>query len=198
MAELDERIRELSADPEASEVPWLDRRPLDEPPRPWSEEDWQRDQRRTGRPGVSLDRSTWTAYAEGGQDAVWQLADAERQERLTIARADRERLLAAARESERRKRQVAHDLFDEINAAKREQERIKRLNPTNGAWRSARRVRGPGSCSKDRQRAEALRAGVDDRVETGGRAETGTGNRARGETVDRGAGGALLLGVRSR
>jgi hypothetical protein len=71
-------LGDLQADTGTSTTPWLDTRQLDAPPRPWSDEDWNRDSRRAQAAGVNVDKDMWQAGAENGQDIVGQLADAKR------------------------------------------------------------------------------------------------------------------------
>src|SRR3954447_10334084 len=76
VAGADLKLAELQTEldnPPASEVPWLDLRPLREPPCPWSEDDWQRDQRRAAAADLALTRELWASLAEQGRDAVDEL-----------------------------------------------------------------------------------------------------------------------------
>lgn len=68
----------LQSDDGSAPVPWLDSRPLSTPPRPWSEEDWNRDQRRASNAGVEVAKPAWQAGAELGRDVVGEAAVAAR------------------------------------------------------------------------------------------------------------------------
>ena len=56
---------------------WLDPGPLPSPPRPWSDEDWERDRRRADAAGIDVVREEWEAYAEQGRDLVGELFEEE-------------------------------------------------------------------------------------------------------------------------
>ena len=111
LAEADRRIAELRAEfaPQAAGVPWLDTRPLApaELPRPWSEDDWQRDRRRAEATGVlpELSRTIWEGYAEAGKDAVTELLTELRDARIGELEHQR---LAHLELIKQRKRNAAH------------------------------------------------------------------------------------------
>ena len=78
-AALETRTAELAE--QSSAVEWLDTTER-EAPRPWSDEDWERDRRRAEAAGVDLDRTLWEAVAGTGKDPVWELAEDRRSEEL--------------------------------------------------------------------------------------------------------------------
>ncbi len=100
-------LNQLEAGTGAGDAPWLDTRPLATPPRPWSDEDWARDQRRANAAGVDVDRDAWQAGAEQGMDLVGQLADANRADAIATHRARGEGLLDQARAAEDSRRSSA-------------------------------------------------------------------------------------------
>jgi hypothetical protein len=110
--------------------PWLDPSPLASPPIPWSEDDWQRDQRRAA--AAELDGFTfelWQGFAEQGIDGVAYLiaerdrAAAEDAARYqAVERAGREaRELDAARATAAAQAEVDARRQAELDAAVAEQ-----------------------------------------------------------------------------
>jgi hypothetical protein len=105
-----EHLRDVArarADDGSADVPWLDTRQLSSPPRPWSEEDWDRDTRRADAAGLDVSREAWQAAAELGQDIVGQLADQHRADTLAAAQASGDGFLNQARSREDQKRTAA-------------------------------------------------------------------------------------------
>jgi hypothetical protein len=116
-----EGLHELEAlrrdDGGAGQPPWLDTRPLASPPRPWSDADWSRDQRRAAAAGLDVDHAQWQAGAEVGRDVVGETAAAQRQDRLVRAQQNHAQLLPAAKEREDTRRAAA--IHDELHARAR-------------------------------------------------------------------------------
>lgn len=97
-------------------VPWLDPTPLafHDLPRPWSEEDYERDRRRynVAFPDAGeLTRDVWIAYAEKGTDAVAEIV----RERDAAERADAARVAAMEKD-------IADRREDDERAARRNAE----------------------------------------------------------------------------
>jgi hypothetical protein len=94
-------LRDLEADDGSAPADWLDSSERPTPPRPWSDEDWARDKRRAAAAGVEISQAAWKAGAELGVDAVGQLADAQRADRVaaqgTLGRRPPERPAARGR-----------------------------------------------------------------------------------------------------
>jgi hypothetical protein len=99
-------------------VPWLDTRPLASPPRPWSDEDWQRDQRRATAAGVVVGalgpdgqdmqlKGLWLAAAEQGHDIVGEMAQQQRADASATLQQRTEGMLDQARAREDTKRSSA-------------------------------------------------------------------------------------------
>jgi hypothetical protein len=105
-------LAELQADDGSAPADWLDSSERPTPPRPWSDDDWQRDQRRAAAAGVQVDKAAWEAGAELGVDAVGQLADAQRADRIATLKARSAGALGEAqqREDERRRSAVNDEL----------------------------------------------------------------------------------------
>jgi hypothetical protein len=104
-------------------VPWLDSRPLATPPRPWSEEDFQRDKRRATAAGVVFGaingagedsglRPAWQAAAELGRDIVGEEAAKQRAGAARTLQQRTEGMLgqARAREDDRRSSAINDEL----------------------------------------------------------------------------------------
>jgi hypothetical protein len=82
------RVRAEFAPP-VSTVPWLDGRELAAPPRPWSDDDFARDELRAQHAGVDqFDESLWRLYAEQGKDAVHELVVERRDREVERAEAE--------------------------------------------------------------------------------------------------------------
>ena len=80
-----DEIDVIRLDTGGSDVPWLDLRQLPSPPRPWADDDWERDRRRARRAGAELEREVWQAAADEGRDIVheqWAAAQADELQRL--------------------------------------------------------------------------------------------------------------------
>jgi hypothetical protein len=107
----------LQADDGTGGADWLDSRERPTPPRPWSDEDWARDQRRAAAAGVEISKDAWKAGAELGVDAVGQLADAQRADRVAALK---NRSAGALEEAQRREdaRRVSA-INDELTARAR-------------------------------------------------------------------------------
>lgn len=105
--ELDGTIDAVTADDGHSHVPWLDSRPLATPPRPWSDEDWERDRRRATAGGMHLAREEWEVAAEEGRDIVSEQLKADRKSELARLGQDRAALLQSAQETEAVRRRSA-------------------------------------------------------------------------------------------
>jgi hypothetical protein len=93
-------LAELEADDGASDVPWLDARPRSEPPRPWSDDDWQVDSRRAAAHRIDLTREAWEAFAAEGRDYVGEQFADRREQTLARERQAHEARRDAARASE--------------------------------------------------------------------------------------------------
>jgi hypothetical protein len=97
----------IENDTGAGSVPWLDSRPLASPPRPWSDEDWERDQRRAAAAGLTISKPAWQAGAEQGRDVVGEEAEQQRQEASATVRQRSEGMLDQARAAEDTRRSSA-------------------------------------------------------------------------------------------
>ncbi len=82
LVRLTKELAEAKKGPEPTDAPWLDTRPLSAPPRPWSDEDWERDRRRAAAGNVALDRAEWEVAAEEGEDLVPERAEKARADHL--------------------------------------------------------------------------------------------------------------------
>jgi hypothetical protein len=104
-------------------APWLDSQPLASPPRPWSDEDWQRDQRRARAAGVQVGalgpdgqdtqlKGLWQAGAEQGRDVVGEMAAELRADATATAQQHAEGMLDQARagEDDRRSQAINDEL----------------------------------------------------------------------------------------
>ena len=134
--ELLEQRTELNAlqkDTGAASVPWLDTRPVS-PPRPWSDEDWERDQRRANAAGIDIDRPMWQAGAEQGHDVVGELADTLRSDAIATHQQRGEGLLDQARAREDTRRAGA--INDELIRRARKQTADLTARAANAASRS--------------------------------------------------------------
>jgi hypothetical protein len=96
-------LSELQSDDGSASVPWLDSRPIS-PPRPWSDEDWERDQRRATAAGVDIAKPAWQAGAEQGRDVVGEAAEALRADAIATQQARGEGFLDQARAAEDNRR----------------------------------------------------------------------------------------------
>jgi hypothetical protein len=141
-----EQLGELSAlkaDTGAADVPWLDTRVLATPPRPWSQEDWNRDQRRATAAGVVVGsigpdgqdtqlKSLWQSGAEQGRDVVGEMAAELRQKAIDDHQAFHAGDLdqARAREDGRRSSAINSELI------RRARQRVAAPGQANGraAW----------------------------------------------------------------
>jgi hypothetical protein len=100
-------LRELEADDGTSHADWLDSTERPTPPRPYgvgADEDWARDQRRAAAAGVEIDHASWQAGAELGVDAVGQMADAQRADRIAALKQRTAGALDAAKQREDQRR----------------------------------------------------------------------------------------------
>jgi hypothetical protein len=111
IAKLDDLIADARADDGRSDVPWKDTS-RDVRPRPWSNEDWERDRRRADSVGLFLHRDEWEAVANEGTDLVYEHARRRRAERLQNLEARRDADLRAAQagEAEKRRRLIEAEL----------------------------------------------------------------------------------------
>jgi hypothetical protein len=110
-------LRELQADDGSAPVDWLDSTERPSPPRPFGQggqDDWARDQRRAAAAGVEITKDAWQAGAELGVDAVGQLADAQRADRVAALKERSGGALEAARRREDDRRTAA--ISDELTA----------------------------------------------------------------------------------
>jgi hypothetical protein len=141
-----EQLGELSAlkaDTGAADVPWLDPRVLAAPPRPRSQEDWNRDQRRATAAGVVVGsigpdgqdtqlKSLWQSGAEQGRDVVGEMAAELRQKAIDDHQAFHAGDLdqARAREDGRRSSAINSELI------RRARQRVAAPGQANGraAW----------------------------------------------------------------
>jgi hypothetical protein len=119
-----EELTEVQGDTGTASVPWLDSTPLPAPPRPWSEEDWARDQRRATAAGIVIGalgpdgqdlqlKALWQAGAEQGRDIVGEMAQEQRQDALAKLEDRGSGLLDQARAAEDNRRFSA--IGDELN-----------------------------------------------------------------------------------
>jgi hypothetical protein len=111
-------LRELEADDGSASADWLDSTVRPDPPRPWSTEDWERDQRRAAAAGVDVDREAWLAGAERGEDLVGQVAEHQRQDRIATLKQRTAGGLSQARTREDERRAAA--LADELTSRARQ------------------------------------------------------------------------------
>jgi hypothetical protein len=121
-----EHLKELAplqSDTGAADVPWTDTRPLATPPRPWSEEDWERDKRRATAAGIVIGaigpdgqdtqlKPLWQAGAEQGRDVVGEMAARQRQDAVDAVEQQGAGMLdqARAREDDRRSSAINDEL----------------------------------------------------------------------------------------
>jgi hypothetical protein len=105
-------LRELEADDGSAAVPWLDTREQSTVPRPWSDEDLQIARRRADAAGVEISDAAIVAGGELGVDAVGQLADAQRADRIAALKERSAGALENAhrREDERRTAVLADEM----------------------------------------------------------------------------------------
>jgi hypothetical protein len=106
LAELDDAIAEAELEDGYSETPWLDTS-RDTRPRPWSQEDFERDVRRARTLDWELSKDEWLAGAETGRDVVFDEAVKRRADRIADLRYRRDRELADMKEREARRRKDA-------------------------------------------------------------------------------------------
>jgi hypothetical protein len=121
ITEFDEKIAAARYDDGSSGVPWRDTsRPLR--PRPWDDQDFERDVRRARTIGLELAREEWEAAANEGLDLVYEAAAELRAHRLDglLDRRRTELEAAEAGEAARRKQLIDGEL--ERRARKRLQE----------------------------------------------------------------------------
>jgi hypothetical protein len=125
----------LQADDGSAPVDWLDSRERPDPPRPWSDEDFARDERRAAAAGVEIDRAAWKAGAELGVDAVGQLADAQRASRVAALKDRSAGALenAQGREDERRRAAIA----DELTSRARQRTQAAERAAVAASWHSS-------------------------------------------------------------
>jgi hypothetical protein len=109
LMEAQDRVAALEAEYaelDTSDVPWRNTSKLAELPQPWSDDHWQRDQRRADAGGVDMLREAWEAAATQGEDLARTLISEARENELGAAKsrlaAEREdgRARAAARRAE--------------------------------------------------------------------------------------------------
>jgi hypothetical protein len=116
-------LASLQSDTGAADVPWTDTRPLATPPRPWVEEDWERDKRRATAAGIQIGalgpdgqdtqlKAMWQAGAEQGRDIVGEMAEKQRQDAIASLQDWNAGLLdqARAREDDRRSSAINDEL----------------------------------------------------------------------------------------
>ena len=113
-----------------TDVPWLDTRPLSTPPRPWSDEDWERDKRRAAAGNVSLQRIEWEVAAEKGEDLVSERAEKARADHLAGLEARSEHLVRTAQKTEAKMRAEAI----EAELDRRAESRIEDLKSRRGRF----------------------------------------------------------------
>lgn len=117
LAELESKANEPVG---SSTVPWKNLAPLPEPPRPWSEDDFQRDVRRAKVAGFELSRQLWEASAEDGRDIVAEHVETERERKLLPLPTERAKINtfraeAQVREAERRREALKDELDRRVN-----------------------------------------------------------------------------------
>ena len=116
VADLAELRREDGSVP--ANTPWLDTRPLATPPRPWSDEDWERDKRRATAAGIVVGaigpdgqdtqlKDLWKANAEHGVDIVGEMAAQQRADAIADHQARADGFLDQARAQEDNRRSSA-------------------------------------------------------------------------------------------
>ncbi len=115
-------LAEAKKDPEPAKAPWLDTRPLSTPPRPWADEDWERDSRRAAAAGVPLERVSWEVAAEEGRDLVGEEGGKAREQHIAQLEGRNKAYLARAQKEEAELRAKAIEA--ELDRRARE-----RLNP---------------------------------------------------------------------
>jgi hypothetical protein len=113
-----------------TDVPWLDTRPLSAPPRPWSEEDWERDKRRAAAGDVSLQRIEWEVAAEKGEDLVSERAEKARADHLAGLEGRSEHHVRTAQAAEAKMREAAI----EAELDRRAESRIEDLKSRRGRF----------------------------------------------------------------
>jgi hypothetical protein len=121
ITEFDEKIAAARHDDGSSSVPWRDTsHPLR--PRPWDDQDFERDVRRARTIDLELDREEWEAAANEGLDLVYDAAAQQRADKLDslLDRRRTELEAAEAGEAARRKQLIDGEL--ERLARKRLQE----------------------------------------------------------------------------
>jgi hypothetical protein len=128
-------LRDLEADDGTAPADWLDSSERPTPPRPWSDEDWARDQRRAAAAGVEISQATWKAGAELGVDAVGQLADAQRADRVAALKTRSASALQSAqlREGERR----VSAINDELTSRARQRTLAAERGAVAPGWHSS-------------------------------------------------------------
>jgi hypothetical protein len=118
LAELEANMPPEPAPDGYPHLDWL----TEQPARPWSDEDWERDRLRAERAAAPVelggggilaladfDRATWEAHVAQGVDPVATIARAECAERQQRAEIHRAQALAAARENRQRQQGAERD-----------------------------------------------------------------------------------------
>jgi hypothetical protein len=123
-------LAEARKGPEPTDAPWLDTRPLSTPPRPWAEEDWERDKRRAAAGNVSLDRAEWEVAAEEGEDLVPERAEKARADHLAELEGRSEYHVRTAQKTEAKMRAEAI----EAELDRRAESRIEGLKSRRGRF----------------------------------------------------------------
>jgi hypothetical protein len=109
-----QELATLQAADGRSDTPWLDTTPLPSPPRPWSDEDWQRDRRRAAAAGVDITHEAWGVGAEQGHDLVGLMAQQTRADQAAAIKHRTAGAIEAAQDREDTRR--AHAIHDELRA----------------------------------------------------------------------------------
>jgi hypothetical protein len=128
-------LAELQADDGSAPVDWLDSSERPTPPRPWSDEDWARDKRRAAAAGVQIDHAAWLAGAELGVDAVGQLADAQRADRIATLKGRSADALGEAQRREDARRVSA--INDELTSRARQRTQAAERAAAAPSWHSS-------------------------------------------------------------
>ena len=122
-------LAEARKEPEPTDAPWLDTRPLSTPPRPWSDEDWERDKRRAAAGNVSLDRAEWEVAAEEGEDLVPERAEKARADHVAELEGRSEYHVRTAQKTEAKMRAEAIEAgLDRRAEGRLESRRSRRVN----------------------------------------------------------------------
>jgi hypothetical protein len=124
-AERDATIEPDAAPADYPHLDWL----TDQPSRPWSDDDWQRDKARAERAAAPVemggggilaladfDRATWEAHVAQGTDPIATIARDERESRQRSAEIHRAQALTAARENHRRQQDTDADRAEQDRA----------------------------------------------------------------------------------